>query len=79
MKRTTVTKHGLDVNTFNDRWSEKQEELKALAADLASADIAVVNTTRALIQAQKAQAEAVAKKTAAEKRLAKVRANLGGE
>jgi hypothetical protein len=70
---------GLNVTQFNDRWSEIQTKLEAFASEQVQADIQVVNTANALKLAQQAHQKAVARKTVAEKRLATVRGNLGGE
>lgn len=74
-----LTKHGLDLKTFTNEWERQKAELTALALDSVNADAAVVETKRALDAATKAHAKAVATKTAAEERLARVRANLGGK
>ncbi|HEY6019138.1 MAG TPA: hypothetical protein VIY48_04335 [Candidatus Paceibacterota bacterium] len=70
---------GLNVTQFNDRWSEIQTKLEAVAAEQVQADIQVVNTSNALKLAQQAHQKAIARKTVAEKRLSTLRANLGGE
>lgn len=73
------TKHGLDLKTFTSEWERQKAQLEALAMESVRADAAVVETKRALDAAQKAHDLAVKRKTAAEERLATVRANLGGE
>lgn len=72
------TKHGLDLKTFTSEWERQKAELEALAQESVKADIALVDSKRALDAAQKAYNQAVARKTAAEERVARVRANLGG-
>lgn len=74
-----LTKSGLDLKTFNNEWERQKAELEAIALESVRADAAVVETKRALDAAQKAHDLAVKRKTAAEERLARVRANLGGE
>ena len=71
--------HGLDMGKYQDRWSAIQGDLQALAAEQVSADISLVESTRALAAAQVAHQKAVARKTTAEKQLSQVRANLGAE
>jgi hypothetical protein len=73
------TKSGLDLKTFTNEWERQKAQLEAIALDSVKADAAVVETKRALDAATKAHDLAVKRKTAAEERLATVRANLGGE
>ncbi len=79
MKKATKTKNGLDVKTFNNEWSAIQEDLKTLAQEQVSADIDLVDATRALKDAQVWVSKATARKTTAEKRLTSIRGNLGGK
>jgi hypothetical protein len=78
-KRKTLTKHGLDVKTFQDEWSRQKAELEAVALEAVHADTALVDAHRALQAAQEAFKKATARKTSAESRLAALRANLGGK
>ena len=80
-KKTKIkkTKAGLNTNQFNDRWSQIQGQLEALAKEQVTADIELVNSQRALLAAQTAHKKAVARKTLAEQRLNSVRSNLGAE
>lgn len=65
--------------TIEDVWSAQKAKIEALAAEQVAADIALVEAQRALEKAQKVYSAAVARKTTAEKKLATLRANLGGE
>lgn len=74
-----LTKSGLNLKEFNDAWERQKAALTSIAMDSVTADAALVEAKRALDAAQKAYDAAVKRKTAAEERLARVRANLGGE
>lgn len=74
-----LTKHGLDLKTFTNEWERQKSELESIALESVKADASLVESKRALDTAQKTYDQAVKRKTAAEERLARVRANLGGE
>lgn len=54
-----------------------EDALRDAAMELANADIALVRSTVALTVAQRSQETAITRKTKAETRLAKLRADLG--
>ena len=72
-----ATKTGLDLKEFNNEWARLQGELEALAHEQVSADIDLVEATRALQNAKAWTDQAIKRKTLAEKRLNTVRGNLG--
>ena len=62
-----------------DKWAAKKAQLEELSAAQAAADIAAVEAQRQYNAAAINLTAATAAKTAAEKRLASFRANLGAE
>lgn len=77
--KRNLTKNGLNVSAFNDKWSQVQAQLEALAKEQVTADIDLVNAQRALKLAEATHKKAVARKTLAEQRLNTVRSNLGSD
>ncbi len=77
--RKKKTKLGLNTKQFQDKWSQVKGDLEALASEQVSADIALVESERALKSAQLVHTKAVARKSLAQKRLETLRGNLGAD
>ena len=69
----------IHTNPLADAWANVQSKLAHAAAEQTHADLDLVVATRELIAAQSRHGAAVARKTTAENRLAKLRSDLGGE
>lgn len=65
--------------SVEDKWAAQKAQLESATAELAAADIDFVEAGRNHLQAQAWVNSALSRKTTAEKRLATIRANLGGE
>jgi hypothetical protein len=69
----------LHTNDYQDNWSKVQSNLAEAASEQIQADLGLVVATRALLNAQNAHQAAIARKTKAEAKLNKLRADLGVE
>lgn len=79
MKATKRMSKKLHTSDLSDGWAKTQETLSQAAAEQTAADIDLVNATRAKHAADARLNAAIARKTKAETRLAKLRADLGVE
>lgn len=71
--------HNISVNTTTliSRKAVNSEDLRDAAMELANADLHLVDITEILANISQSHSEAIDRKTKAEQRLAKLRANLG--
>lgn len=76
-KRKNTTK--ISTNALVSSKTVQAENLRYAAAELAEADISLVEITQALIDVRASHEAAIARKSKAETRLAKLRADLGVE
>jgi len=74
--KKTSTKNHVHTNRMSDRWEDIKSQLAEAADEQTQADVALVEATATFLDSQQAHQQAIARKTAAEKRLANIRAKL---